>query len=386
MKLVTRSYSMGSGWSDEPPSELDSESTLVVVFGAAELDGVHAPLKHLLARFGRSHVVGCSTAGEIFENALTDNSLSVAVAQFEHGTRVATASARVQSQQESFAAGESIARQLEGPSLRGVLLFSDGLNVNGTELVRGLNSVLPSHVVVTGGLAGDGPRFQRTWVVHEGDARSNVVCAAGLYGPSVTIGHGSRGGWDNFGPERRVSRSRGNLLVELDGRPALELYKEYLGDLASGLPATGLLFPLALRADAEDEKSLVRTILAVDERAQTMTFAGDIPEGALVRLMRANFDRLIDGASETASMAAEAHATQTTAETLAIAISCVGRRLVLGERSEEELEACLDELSGGTRQIGFYSYGEISPYATGLCDLHNQTMTLTTIREHAAAA
>jgi hypothetical protein len=388
MKLDTFSYSTASGWSDEPSADLDSESTLVVVFGSPELDGVRAPLKHLVDRFSRSHIVGCSTAGEIFGNALTDNSLSVAVAQFERGTRVASAAASVQSQDESFAAGEAIARQLQDPALRGVLLFSDGLNVNGSELVRGLNSILPSHVVVTGGLAGDGSRFERTWVVHEGNARSNMVCAAGLYGPFVTIGHGSKGGWDNFGPERRVTRSRGNVLVELDGRPALELYKEYLGDLASGLPATGLLFPLALRAHADDEKSLVRTILAVDEAAQTMTFAGDMPEGALARLMRANYDRLIDGASEAATMAGEAHAGQPgeTGETLAIAISCVGRRLVLGERAEEEIEATLDELPAGTRQIGFYAYGEISPYDQGPCDLHNQTMTLTTIRERAAAA
>jgi len=197
----------------------------------------------------------------------------------ENGTRVATAAATVCSQDESFAAGESIARQLQDPALRGVLLLSDGLNVNGSELVRGLNLVLANDVVVTGGLAGDGSRFQRTWVVHEGDARSNMVCAAGLYGDHVTIGHGSKGGWDNFGPERRVTRSVGNVLIELDGRPALELYKEYLGELASGLPATGLLFPLALRANATDEKSLVRTILAVDEAAQTVTFAGDFYDG-----------------------------------------------------------------------------------------------------------
>jgi hypothetical protein len=346
---------------------------------------VQQPLRQLVATYARSHIVGCSTAGEIFGASLSDESLTVAVAQFESGTRVATASASVTSQDQSFAAGESIARQLQDPALRGVLLFSDGLNVNGSELVRGLNLVLPNDVVVTGGLAGDGSRFQHTWVMHDGAPRSNMVCAAGLYGDHVTIGHGSKGGWDNFGPERLVTRSQANVLVELDGRPALELYKEYLGELASGLPATGLLFPLALRANADDEKSLVRTILAVDEERQSMTFAGDIPEGSLARLMRANFDRLIDGASEAASLAGTAHAGATD-ETLAIAISCVGRRLVLGERAEEEIEATLDVLPAGTRQIGFYSYGEISPYAQGTCDLHNQTMTLTTIRESLAAA
>jgi hypothetical protein len=385
MKLDTFTYAAESGWSVDPLPALDSDSTLVVVFGATEWGETHQPFDQLLAAYPRSHVIGCSTAGEIFGTGLADGSLAVAVARFEHGTRVNSATAVVRSQDDSFAAGEALAHQLDDPSLRAVLLLSDGLHVNGSELVRGLNSVLSSDVVVTGGLAGDGSRFQQTWVVHNGAPRDNMVVAAGLYGSHVNVGHGSKGGWDNFGPERFVTRSQGNILYELDGRPALQLYKEYLGELADGLPATGLLFPLALRSATDDEKSLVRTILAVDESAQSLTFAGDVPQGSLARLMRANFDRLIDGASEAGSLAAGDDASGTD-EVLAIAISCVGRRLVLGQRTEEEIEATLDVLPRGTRQIGFYSYGEISPFAQGSCDLHNQTMTLTTIREVPAAA
>jgi hypothetical protein len=158
------------------------------------------------------------------------------------------------------------------------------------------------------------------------------------------------------------------------------LYKRYLGDRASGLPATALLFPLALRSGSSDPKVLVRTVLSVNEENQSMTFAGDVMQGHLAQLMRANFDRLIDGASQ-AALHTRSAADVPGRETLSIAISCVGRRLVLGERTEEELEAALDDLPEGTKQIGFYSYGEISPYTTGQCDLHNQTMTLTTISE-----
>jgi hypothetical protein len=385
MKLETFTYTARAGWSLDPLPAVDSASTMVVVFGAPELATVQEPLATLAAAYPRSHIVGCSTAGEIFGTRLADNSLAVAAVEFEHGTQVASATASVSSPEDSFAAGESIARQLDDPALRAVLLFSDGLNVNGSELVRGLNSVLASNVVVTGGLAGDGSRFQQTWVMHNGAPTTNRVCAVGLYGAHVSLGHGSKGGWDNFGPERIVTRSAGNVLFELDGKPALELYKEYLGELADGLPATGLLFPLALRSDAADDKSLVRTILAVDEAAHSLTFAGDVPHGSLARLMRANFDRLIDGACEAAELASHSDS-DASADTLAIAISCVGRRLVLGERVEEEIEATLDVLPDGTRQIGFYSYGEISPYAQGTCDLHNQTMTLTTIRELRPAA
>jgi len=263
-----------------------------------------------------------------------------------------------------------------------VLVLSDGLNVNGSELVKGLNDTLGGDVVVTGGLAGDGTDFKRTWVIKDRTPIGGYVTAIGFYGDHVKLGHGSKGGWDKFGPERLVTQSKGNVLYELDGRPALQLYKEYLGNRAAGLPATGLLFPLAIRTSTSDSKVLVRTILAVDEAAQSMTFAGDIPEGVLAQLMRANFDRLVQGASEAATLAVNKQDDAATpSPTLSIAISCVGRRLVLGERTEEEIEATLDILPKGSSQVGFYSYGEISPYASGACDLHNQTMTLTTISE-----
>lgn len=248
--------------------------------------------------------------------------------------------------------------------------------------MKGLNDTLGGDVVVTGGLAGDGTDFKRTWVIKDRAPQSGYVTAVGFYGDHIRLGHGSKGGWDKFGPERKVTKSDGNILYELDGRPALQLYKEYLGDRASGLPATGLLFPLAIRSSNTDGKVLVRTILAVDEAAQSMTFAGDLPEGVLAQLMRANFDRLIQGASEAATLTLHnQEQAGTSSPTLSIAISCVGRRLVLGERTEEEIEATLDILPNGSSQVGFYSYGEISPYASRACDLHNQTMTVTTITE-----
>ena len=379
MQLETLSYSRSKGWCPAPPRSLDSSRTLVIVFGAPGYRSTEAPIRDLYAAFPSSRIVGCSTAGEIHGSTLADDTLAVAVARFDHSD-IETAAAAVTGPDESFEAGTKLAQMLDDEDLRSILVLSDGLNVNGSELVRGLNANLESSVVVTGGLAGDGDRFKDTWVLDRDGRASQRVCAVGFYGDRIRVGHGSKGGWDIFGPERLVTRSKGNVLYELDGKPALALYKRYLGDRAAGLPATALLFPLALRASTSDPKTLVRTVLAVDESAQSMTFAGDVPEGHRAQLMRANFDRLIGGAAEAAL-----HTRHTTAAsesaTLAIAISCVGRRLILGERTEEELEAVLHDLPRGTRQIGFYSYGEISPYASGYCDLHNQTMTLTTIQE-----
>ena len=279
---------------------------------------------------------------------------------------------------DSFGAGLEIGRALADPQLRGVFLLANGnSSVNGSELVHGINEIVGGRAIVTGGLAGDGTRFETTWVLRDGMPAGGVVAAVGMYGDSLLLGHGSKGGWDPFGPERVITRSKANVLYELDGRPALQLYKEYLGDRASGLPATALLFPLVVRAGNDSDKRLVRTILAIDEVAQSLTFAGDVPQGALAQLMRANLDRLVEGASD-AALATNASAA---GPILSIAISCVGRRLVLSERIEEETEAVLDALPDRTQQIGFYSYGEISPHTDGTCDLHNQTMTLTTIAE-----
>jgi hypothetical protein len=378
MKLHTFSYDGDAGWSDKTFPSIDSEKTLVIVFGASDFVDRPEAIRELVQAYPKSQIIGCSSSGEIFGTNIADGSLSVGVVQFETGS-VKTALAQVESPDESYAVGQSLARELAGPSLQGVLVLSDGLSVNGSELARGLNAELPSDVVVTGGLAGDGDRFDRTWVLCDGAPASSCVSATGFYGETIAIGHGSKGGWDIFGPERLVTKSATNVLYELDGRPALELYKEYLGERAAGLPATGLLFPLALRTDATDGESIVRTILAVDEEEQSMTFAGDIPQGSRAQLMKANFDRLIDGASGAADMIESRSVNGN--QTLAIAISCVGRRLVLGERTEEEIEATLDVLPKNTEQIGFYSYGEISPLTNGRCDLHNQTMTLTTISE-----
>ena len=242
-----------------------------------------------------------------------------------------------------------------------------------------MNSMTPASVVVTGGLAADGDRFRATWVFDGEEVGSRRVVVLGMYGDRLAVTHGSKGGWDIFGLERRVTRSDGNVLYELDGKPALRLYKDYLGERASGLPATALLFPLSMRTHGGDEKRLVRTVLSVDEATQSMTFAGDIPTGSLVQLMRANFDRLVQGASDAAEQARVSQAA--TGDILSLAISCVGRRLVLGERTEEELEATLEALPKAAKQVGFYSYGEISPFASGSCDLHNQTMTLSTVAE-----
>ncbi len=380
MDIEIIGFDIDRGWS-QPLPPLDSEQTLILAFADRRFSDQPEPLRELARRYPRAAILGCSTAGEIRDGHIGDGGIAVAIARFRQ-TRLRAVCAPLAPDGDARSTGIALARMLTGPNLRAILVLSEGLRVNGSALVAGINTALPASVVVTGGLAADGERFGHTWVLGGGEARSGQVSAVGLYGDALRIGHGSRGGWKIFGPERRITRAVGNVLHELDGRPALALYRQYLGDLADALPASALRFPLAVRAGTDDQRRLVRTVLAVDDRQGSMTFAGDIPEGCLAQLMHANLDHLVDGAEEAAELARRRGGEH---PGLAIAISCVGRRMVLGERSEEEIEATLESLPPETRQIGFYSYGELSPYETGSCDLHNQTMTLTTIAEAPAA-
>ncbi len=365
------------GWSFPRESPVETAQVVLVFGGKAAL--LHADgLEALRARYPEAMLIGCSTAGEIEGVTVRDDSAVATAVRFERTTLRMARIHLGEVAEDSRAAGSRLADALLDPDLRHVIVLSDGLHVNGSDLVRGLESNLPPWVSVTGGLAADGVDFGETWVIAGNTPATRTVVALGMYGRHILVGHASLGGWDPFGPERIVTRSDGNVLYELDGKSALQLYKTYLGEHAAGLPATGLKFPLAVRRTANDTP-VVRTILSVDERVQSMTFAGDIPTGSYARLMKANYDRLVDGA---AGAARTCLSTTSFAPELALLISCVGRKIVLQQRVEEEVEAVQDVFGERTVLAGFYSYGEISPFtANARCELHNQTMTVTTFAE-----
>ncbi|MDB5283385.1 MAG: hypothetical protein JWO06_2460, partial [Bacteroidota bacterium] len=316
--------------------------------------------------------------GEILNNEVSDDTLAITAIQFEK-TEIKTTLVNIRDFANSYEAGKHLPDALNGNDLKHILVLADGQLVNGSELVRGINTNLPSNITVSGGLAGDGPRFQKTLVGLNNNITEGNILAIGLYGKNLVVGHGSNGGWDSFGPYRKITKSVSNVLYELEGKSALDLYKQYLGDLASGLPGTALLFPLSIITD-EDSEPVVRTILSVNEDEHSMTFAGDMPEGAQARLMKANFDRLIDAASGAAASSFAPFGTHK--PQLALLISCVGRKLVLDQRVDEEVESVRSILGPDTYMTGFYSYGEISPLKnSGSCQLHNQTMTITTFSE-----
>ncbi len=378
MKFEQTRWTEANGWQSGIPGSLGESAQLVLIFGATSILRKQAQFQEIRQAYPKAHILGCSTAGEICGTRVFDDSLVVTVIQFEN-TQLKGTQIELSEVADSFQAGERLATSLDKAGLAHIFVLSDGLKVNGSELVRGLVEHLPPEVAVTGGLAGDGDRFEQTLTFLDSAPEEGKIAVMGFYGSRLKVGYGSMGGWDPFGLERLITRSKGNVLYELNWQPALELYKKYLDEYAADLPASGLLFPLSLRTK-KGETGLVRTILSVNEEEQSMTFAGDVPEGAYARLMKANFERLIDGSAGAAQTSYEAIGSSS--PDLAILISCVGRKLILSQRIEEEVESVRDVLGDHTVLTGFYSYGEIAPFMPAVeCELHNQTMTITTFLE-----
>jgi hypothetical protein len=368
---------LNNAWKDYP-SELNAEKCqLVLVFASSECavkPEVYAYLKNL---YPKANLVFSSTAGEILDDSVYDNSAVATAIELEK-TTVKCIKTNISKHSNSFETGNYLMKQLAQDDLNCVFIISDGTFINGSELVEGFNKDNSQNVPVTGGLAGDAARFEKTFTgLNETPSQGNVI-AIGFYGKNMLIGHGSFGGWDEFGHERIITRSEKNVLFELDHKNALDLYKQYLGDYVNELPGSALLFPLSIRLNGSDQ-NLVRTILSINEEEKSMTFAGNLPEGSKVRLMKANFDKLIEASSTAAT---NSFTIKNKEADLAILISCVGRKLILQERTDEEVEAAQEILGDNTAITGFYSYGEISPFnASTQCELHNQTMTITTFTE-----
>lgn len=364
-------------WS--PALQANTNTQLVLLFGSRTLASDDTIFNQISSQYPNAQIIGCTTSGEILDTKIYDDSLCLTAIEFK-SSKVDVHTVNINSNPAK--ACKDLAEYFKDKQLKSLFVLSDGQMVNGTDLVNTLQDILPNDTIITGGLAGDGTDFSETILWHNTERGSGKIIGCGFTGDKLSVGHGSMGGWDPFGPKRLVTKSYDNILYSLDDKPALELYKTYLGDHAQDLPSSALLFPLLVTTD-DDKPDVIRTILNINEHDHSMIFAGDIPEGSYAQLMRANFDRLIDGAESAAKNTLESViGNQEQKNGLILMVSCVGRRLVLKQRSEEETEAVKETFGDSNCYTGFYSYGEISPLITGgKCGLHNQTMTITSLFE-----
>lgn len=385
MLIRQESITAKMSFKDLPASSPLPTANLVLVFGSVKRFS-DAKLTGLLkSRYPTAQIIGCTTSGEINLDGVFDDSLQITAIQWEK-TAQKVAHIKMNGMQNSFETAANIGRQLKADNLRTLLVLSDGLNVNGSELLQGFQSVL-GDIPIVGGMAGDSAAFVKTLQLFNNEISDNLVIAVGLYGKHLITASGALGGWKPYGPPRKITRSEKNVVYEMDGKPALPLYRMYIGDQNSkGLPGSGLRFPFAIIEEGKRDVEKVRTLLAIDSANNSLTFAGNVAEGETVRFCQTTHDRLVEGAGGAAHLVTGNLDSVNTSQTgLALCVSCVGRKLVMAEQIADEIKAVQQNLGPQTSLTGFYSYGEFCPRPnTNDSVLHNQTMTIGYLSETVA--
>jgi hypothetical protein len=371
---------------DLPAASPLPTANLVLAFSSVKRFSEGKLQSFLKARYPTAQIIGCTTSGEINVNGVFDDSIQITAIMWEKVVQ-RVAQTKMSGMQNSFETAALLGKQLKADTLKALLVISDGLNVNGSELLKGFQSVL-GEVPIIGGLAGDGGAFVKTLQLFNDTVSDSMIIAVGLYGDSLIVSSGALGGWKPYGPPRKITKSEKNIVYEMDGKPALPLYRMYIGEAFSkGLPGTGLKFPLAIIEEGKRDVEKIRTLLAVNANDNSLTFAGNVEEGETVRLCQTNHDRLVEGAGAAAELVMDGLGENKTNQTgLALCVSCVGRKGVMAELVVDEVKQVQQILGTKTSITGFYSYGELAPRPnTSDSVLHNQTMTIGYLSENVLA-
>jgi hypothetical protein len=377
MKIVQAFKKENLDW-EYLTEKITLKNPLVLVFANRLLLENEAFLKNVAKEFPHGHIIYGSTAGEIAGTNVLNNAATVTAVEFEKSSFAIRTGNIFDFKKDAVALGRSLYSNIPKENLKHLFVLSEGSFINGSSLINGLEEAIGSSVSITGGMCGDDAKFEKTLASYNEKPKEGEVVLIGFYGDTLEISFASYGGWQPFGPQRIITRSEGNILYEIDGQPALELYRKYLGEKANELPQASLLYPLNVTPPGAGN-ALVRTILNIDNENQSMILAGDAPQNSRVQLMMASVDSIANGANLAAQ---DAMRNRKTKPDLAILISCVGRKLVMDQRVEEELEEVKSVLDAKTVLTGFYSYGEMAPFfGSTICQLHNQTMTLTLVSE-----
>jgi hypothetical protein len=379
MKTVQLKKTAQSDWK-YLSEDIKLQKPLVLVFGNRYMLESETILQEVRALFPDGEFVFGSTSGDITSQYVDDESITVTAIEFEKSWYIIRTANVLENdaKTDSFETGKNLIQQFDTNGLKHVFIVSEGSFINGSQLTLGMNSATDNNLLITGALCGDAARFEKTVASYNELPKSGEIVAIGLYGETLDVSFAINGGWTPFGPERIVTKSEANVLYELDNQPALDLYKKYLGEKSKELPGAALLYPLKVKSTNE-KQSIVRTILNINEEENSMILAGDILENSRVQLMMTNVDNIVDASEQAATQALELRENE---PELAILVSCIGRKLVLDQRVEEEVDEVIEVVGDNTTICGLYYYGEIAPFSGEQnCQLHNQTMTITLISE-----
>lgn len=355
------------------------DPSLLLVFVSTSAFHQEELVKLLQAKCPQAVLVGCSTAGEISSvSGSRDNSL-VLMALAGDGIRFVPGvgtDMNVDPRKAGRMLAEDIAKKANGEKPKACLIFPDGLAGNGADVVRGILDVFGQEFMVAGGSAGDDYHFKQTYEYLGETVLSNSVVGVGLFG-EFSFGIGVRHGWIPIGNSRIATKSQGNILYELDGKPALEIYEDYFGkdrvliDPNEPFAKLAVTYPLGIPTPNKDGY-LIRDPISVNEQG-AITCAAEIPEGSEVFLMIGSREEAIEAANDAAHKALSQ--LQGKSPKAAILFNCIARKKLFMQKKEEEIAVIRSVLGQSVPLIGFYTYGEQAPLGGEVvtCSFHNET-------------
>lgn len=231
---------------------------------------------------------------------------------------------------------------------------------NGAGFVRSLSSGFGDGVPVVGGFSTDQLRLKDTRQFFKNEVLTD--CAPVLvFGGPLLFSSSCESGYSPIGREGVITAAEGNIVRQIDMKPASEFYKKYLGD-SVGDPAEYSDYPLMVRENDEDEHC-IRSAIGIDGAEGGMVFLSEMRAGAKVRISEASRDMLIEGTRKSVLGAFEAYPGNEPAA--ALLFSCACRKRLLGTRTKEELAIVKSVVSDSLPICGFYTYGEIGPAGPG---------------------
>ena len=363
---------------------------VVIVFASASFNQQEV-VRGVREATGKALLVGCSTAGEITNEGPRSKSVGVMAIRTDRAHFIAGLGNNIK--ENARAAGQAAAREVKevAPTpLRAFLMFSDVLAGNGAETVRGALDVLGAHFPVVGGAAGDDFLFKQTYEYRDDDVVSGAVAGVGIAG-DFAMGIGVRHGWMPIGSPMIATKSRGAVLYELDGKPAVGIYEDYFGKKAEDLrkeplAQIAITYPLGIKAPEIDEY-LIRDPITVDESG-AITCAAEIPEGSEVRLMIGSREEAVAAAEVAArKLTGDFEATKTAPKFL-LMFNCIAREKLFGSRAKEEIDAVMRIVGRDVPLLGFYTYGEVAPINGEIAEpekinsrFYNETIVLFAVGE-----
>ena len=344
----------------------DSMHLLIQCFdGTLDVEKTSEILGNLKALLPSAYIIGSSTDGEIIDGDTKNNSLIFSFSLFD-STNIVTYIRKLE--EDSFALGVEIGTLSFLHDSKAAILFADGLNCNGDNLMRGITST-KSNTLFAGGMSGDNGSFNRTYVIFDDAIYFNSVTIAFLSGDKLRANNNYSFNWIPIGPEFTVTHSIENRLYSVDDIPIVQVYREYLGDaIANSLPAVGVAFPIIMHSSGD---LIGRSAMRIYDDG-SLLFGGNIPQGEKIQISLGNASLIIESIDKTLQQI-------NTYQPQGIYIySCMARRRFLGDSIRSEIFP----LQQVAPVSGFFTYGEFyTNQPKQQCSLMNQTMSILTLSE-----